>query len=71
MYIKESSIEGCGFPECRKVCLSCKLHHPEICCVAEDYPEKAEEYCLIPKFVCGYINRGGKHNDNNILSTGN
>lgn len=68
---KESPTDGCGFEGCYKQCLDCELHHPELCCMADEYEELVEDLCLLPKFICGYINRGGKHNDNNILSTRN
>lgn len=56
-------IEECGLEGCYKICLSCKLHHPELCCMASEneFKEDAEKYCLLPKFVCGYINRGKQY----------
>ena len=48
---------GCEDTGCSPICSKCSLHHGELCCMADEFPESVEESCLLPKFICGYINR--------------
>ena len=53
---------GCGWEGCSPICSKCTFHNPELCCMADEYideyPEEVKKACLMPKFICGWINRG-------------